>query len=179
MRLRVARRRRRDDGQALVEFVLVAPLLILLLFGIIEFGIYLNQYDGATNLAEMGARQVIVLGGLGNTLPACTSANYQTTSTSGSLLVYLQCQAQNSGTAVPTMVCVLDSGSAVSTSTPMGPGDTITVKVNSSFKWGGLAGLNILNSTVSGASTMRNEQNVASGSTQNAFVATNNSNNCS
>lgn len=168
-------RRRLDQGQALVEFVLVAPLLILLLFGIIEFGIYLNQYDGATNLAEMGARQVIVLGSQ-TSAPTCS---YNGLAAASNLTAYLQCQAQNSGTAVPTKVCVLDGGAAVTTGTTLTAGDTIQVKVNSAFNWGGLAGINLLGSTVSGSSTMRNEQGLASNTTLNSFLATNNSSTCS
>ena len=34
-----------DDGAALVEFALVMPVLFLLLFGIVEFGINLNDYQ--------------------------------------------------------------------------------------------------------------------------------------
>ena len=34
-----------DDGAALVEFALVMPLLFLLLFGIVEFGINMNDYQ--------------------------------------------------------------------------------------------------------------------------------------
>lgn len=37
-----ARRRRGDDGAAAVEFALVLPILVLILFGIIDYGLYFN-----------------------------------------------------------------------------------------------------------------------------------------
>lgn len=50
----------RDDGsaggQALVEFALIAPLLLLLLFGIIQFGFLLGGQVGMTNAAREAAR---------------------------------------------------------------------------------------------------------------------------
>lgn len=53
------RRRPRSRGAALVEFVIVAPLLFLLLFGIIEFGWaflqYLDVRHGARETARLAA----------------------------------------------------------------------------------------------------------------------------
>jgi Flp pilus assembly protein TadG len=57
-RLRALRRDQR--GTALVEFALIAPLLFLLLFGIIEFGRVLNYYNDLTQLSGQGARAAIV-----------------------------------------------------------------------------------------------------------------------
>lgn len=49
-----------NRGQALVEFALVLPLLLLLVFGIVEFGRYLFLKNTATNGARQGARQAAV-----------------------------------------------------------------------------------------------------------------------
>ena len=54
---------RREDGQALVELALVIPLLLILLFGIVDFGMALNQYNNTTNLANIGARYAMVASG--------------------------------------------------------------------------------------------------------------------
>ena len=43
-------------GQSLVEFALIAPLLVAILFGIIELGILLGIYVGLTNSAREAAR---------------------------------------------------------------------------------------------------------------------------
>lgn len=47
-------------GQSLVEFALVLPILVLLVFGITEFGRYLYLKNTATNGARAGARVAAV-----------------------------------------------------------------------------------------------------------------------
>jgi Flp pilus assembly protein TadG len=51
-----ARSLRRESGQALVEFALVLPVLMLLVMGIIDFGFAFNQWNTAQNAAREGAR---------------------------------------------------------------------------------------------------------------------------
>jgi len=51
---------RNERGTALVEFALIAPLLFLLLFGVIEFGRVLNYYNDLTQLSGQGARAAVV-----------------------------------------------------------------------------------------------------------------------
>jgi Flp pilus assembly protein TadG len=48
------------EGQALVEFALVLPVLILLLLGIVEFGLLLYNQQVITNASREGARYGIV-----------------------------------------------------------------------------------------------------------------------
>lgn len=47
---------RREDGQALVEFALAIPFLLLLLTAILQFGSVYNQYEALTDAARTGAR---------------------------------------------------------------------------------------------------------------------------
>lgn len=49
-----------QDGGSLVEFVLIAPLLFVILFGIIEFGILIFDKAVLTNACREGARAGIV-----------------------------------------------------------------------------------------------------------------------
>jgi Flp pilus assembly protein TadG len=56
MRTRSRSLRRRDEGQALVEFGLVVPALLLVLTGIFSFGIILSQYEVLTDAVSAGAR---------------------------------------------------------------------------------------------------------------------------
>lgn len=53
----------REKGASLVEFALIAPLLILLLLGIIEFGWLFGQYNDVRHGAREGARLASVDGG--------------------------------------------------------------------------------------------------------------------
>jgi Flp pilus assembly protein TadG len=51
-------------GQTTTEFALVLPLLALLLFGIIQFGIAFNNYVTLTDAVRVGARKGAVSGAL-------------------------------------------------------------------------------------------------------------------
>lgn len=48
---------RSERGQSLTEFALVLPLLVVLLFGIIQFGITFNNYISLTDAVRAGARK--------------------------------------------------------------------------------------------------------------------------
>lgn len=56
-------RKPREEGAALVEFALIAPLLILLVLGIVEFGWLFGQYNDVRHGAREGARLAAVDGG--------------------------------------------------------------------------------------------------------------------
>ncbi|HSD32848.1 MAG TPA: TadE family protein [Gemmatimonadales bacterium] len=47
-------------GQAMVEFALVLPLLLILLIGVFEFGRAWNVYHAVTDAARLGARSAVV-----------------------------------------------------------------------------------------------------------------------
>ena len=49
-----------DSGAALVEFALVVPILALLLFGIIDFGVGFSQLNSMRQGTREGARQGVV-----------------------------------------------------------------------------------------------------------------------
>ncbi len=48
---------RAQNGQTMAEFALVLPLLALLLFGVIQFGIAFNHYITLTDAVRAGARK--------------------------------------------------------------------------------------------------------------------------
>lgn len=52
-----------EKGQSLVEFALIIPLILLILMGILEFGVMLNTYLAINHSSKEGAR----LGALGGT----------------------------------------------------------------------------------------------------------------
>jgi Flp pilus assembly protein TadG len=54
--------RKREEGAAAVEFAIVATLLMLLVFGVIEFGLWIAQYEAMSSAAREGARVAAVRG---------------------------------------------------------------------------------------------------------------------
>lgn len=156
MRKRIASLRN-QDGQALVELALVIPLLLILLFGIVDFGMALNQYNDTTNLANLGARAAAVASST-STDPTCVNG----TTTSSSLTSYLQCEGALDSVALGSVtVCPSDTSGS-----DWGTGDTIQVKVEDTFNWfqimfGGVGHLGgsvpSATSTISSTATMREE----------------------
>lgn len=65
----MARRSRDQSGASAVEFALVAPLLLFIVFGIIDFGVVFAQNLAINNAAREGARFGAVRG---NTCEAIT-----------------------------------------------------------------------------------------------------------
>ena len=56
-----ARRKNGEKGQALVEFTLLLPIFLLLLFAIIDFGMGFYSWITVTNAAREGARLGVVM----------------------------------------------------------------------------------------------------------------------
>jgi hypothetical protein len=49
-----------EKGQTAVEFALVLPMLLVLLLGVIQFGVAFNHYLTVTDAARVAARKAIV-----------------------------------------------------------------------------------------------------------------------
>jgi Flp pilus assembly protein TadG len=73
--LRRAIKIRGEGGQALVEFALALPLLVLFLFGIIFFAEALNYWNDETNAANVTARYAAVIGNAASNPTCGSSAN--------------------------------------------------------------------------------------------------------
>jgi Flp pilus assembly protein TadG len=142
----VGRVRQDESGVALVEFALDLPLLLLLLFGMLDFGRAFNYWIEATHLSNEGARWAVV-----NKNPG-----------TGTLQQYIQSQADTAelragGTASvpdPLSICIsFPQGGTV--------GQPVKVTASVTYHWlpflskRALGGL--LSSTVTGTSTMRIE----------------------
>jgi Flp pilus assembly protein TadG len=63
----------------LVEFSLVLPLLVILIFGIIDFGMALRSYVSLTNATREGARFAAVGNPLGASLADCVGQQSNST----------------------------------------------------------------------------------------------------
>src|SRR5438270_13060235 len=53
------RRRKAQESQALIEFALVSPVLLLLIFGILDLGRAVFYYDTLNHAAREGARAAV------------------------------------------------------------------------------------------------------------------------
>jgi Flp pilus assembly protein TadG len=60
------RRIHNEQGQTMTEFALVLPVLCLLIFGVIQFGILFNNYVTLTDGVRAGARKAAVSRQAGN-----------------------------------------------------------------------------------------------------------------
>ena len=101
-----------QKGAAIVEFAIVLPLLVLLVFGIIEFGILLYNQSVITNASREGARAGIT--GLDESAIAAIAVNY----CQDRLITFTDTQSD----PVPTVV--RDGGS---------PQETLTVSITYNY----------------------------------------------
>ena len=63
-----------EQGQTMTEFALVLPILVVFLFGIIQFGIAFNNYVTITDAARAGARKAAVSRESSDPVGDCRSA---------------------------------------------------------------------------------------------------------
>ncbi len=63
-----------EQGQSVTEFALALPILALLLFAVIQFGIAFNHYVTLTDATRAGARKAAVGRQLSNPVGACQTA---------------------------------------------------------------------------------------------------------
>src|SRR5439155_21053423 len=107
-----------ERGTALVEFALVIPVLLLVLFGTLDFAKAFNYWIDETHLAAEGARWAVV-----NSNPG-----------SGSLQQYIQQQADSSQLRGLAHVCItFPTNPASGTSGQVG--DPVHVSVTSDYNW--------------------------------------------
>lgn len=55
-----SRRIKEEQGQTMVEFALVVPMLLVILFAVIQFGGAYNDYVALTDATRVGARKAAV-----------------------------------------------------------------------------------------------------------------------
>jgi Flp pilus assembly protein TadG len=136
--------RSRERGQALVEFALIAPMFLLIVVGIIQFGIGLNYWLDLNRIANQGARWAVVDHGWEN----CPST--ATTCTSPTLQAYLESEPVSGGLTPTAYVCFPNTSKAV--------GNPVEVRVSSEYTFLPIMDLGTI--TLRGKATMRIEQPV-------------------
>jgi Flp pilus assembly protein TadG len=116
-----------NRGTAAVEFALIAPVLFLIVFGIIEFGFILFNQAVITNASREGARRGVVYA-IRNDASGVTEARTSATSKSSPFLISL-------GTPSLPPSCSTNP-CAVATNTDGGftSGDKLTVTIYYNFK---------------------------------------------
>lgn len=126
------RRNRKQRGQSLVEFAMVAPLFLLMVFGMVDFGIGFYSWITVTNAAREGARLGAVQG------------------TQGEIVARVNASADQLDTTKMTVTVVNAQGL---------PGEAVAVDVDYDFQlMTPLAGLmGVANINISSTSTMRLE----------------------
>jgi len=144
-------------GAALIEFVLVLPLVLILLFGMIDFGKAFNYWNDETHLANEAARQAVV-----NRCPSCTSGQkindwIKTEADSGEL----QHGGTQSVSSPGINVCIwFPNKITVPAPGYYAVGQPVQVVVAAQYNWlAYLVGQGLpLHSDLSGSATMRLEQ---------------------
>jgi TadE-like protein len=151
--LTAARRRPhdRESGQATVEFALILIPLLILVVGIIQFGIGLNYWLDMNRLSNQGARWAVVNGYPGCGVPTPTT-DPNTLSCGGtvSLQQYIACQRLPKALN-PSVTISFPSGSTANK-----VGDPVQVSVSSPYTFRAIMKLGTIQ--LSARTTMRLEQ---------------------
>jgi hypothetical protein len=149
----------REDGVALVEFAFVLPLLLLLIFGIIDFGKALNFKNDETHLANQAARYAAV-----NGCTACAGTKLNTWIASQAGATQLQTGLAAAGAV---KIAFADSAGKFPDETGYNGGSlgtknhckTASVKVLLNFSYPFMPYLKLGSINIKGSSTMRLETN--------------------
>jgi TadE-like protein len=139
-------RRPRERGQALVEFALAAPVLVLLVAGIVQFGVALNFWLDMHRIANQGARWAVVNCGPADGFDPCNPT----------LETYLEQQPIAGGSNPDVAICY----ESKTGEGPGGPeavaGDAVTVGLTDAFTMVPIIGVGTVDLTAT--ATMRLEQ---------------------
>lgn len=112
-----------EQGAEAVEFALVLPVFVLLVFGVVDFGYVLNCDTMVNNASREGAREGAV-----NPNKAAILLKVSQSLAAGGLV----------GTTPPSVTCLKPDGSScanVDFDTEAKPGGTVIVKMNYHHSW--------------------------------------------
>jgi Flp pilus assembly protein TadG len=137
-----------ERGQALVEFALVLPLLILLLFALLDFGKAYNYWIDQTHLANEGARWAAV-----DKNPAGVTLTLQQYIASKANTDELK-SGGTSNISGPLGVCIAFPAGTSNVGNP------VEVRVSTTYNWLPIIGakISILQTQINGSATMRIEK---------------------
>jgi hypothetical protein len=154
------RSRERERGQALVEFALIVPLFLMIVVGIIQFGVGLNYWLDMQRIANQGARWAVV-----NNWPTCprgstsclnNDPNPPAFTRPQTLQNYLHSEVISKGLtdSATVSICYPDDGSP--TTDPEDVGTPVQVRLEAPFTFAPIVRVGTI--TLSAEATMRLEQ---------------------
>jgi hypothetical protein len=136
-----------ERGQALIEFALAAPLLVLLVAGIVQFGVALNFWLDMHRIANQGARWAVVdCGPGGGGFDPCNPT----------LEAYLEQQPIAGGSNPDVAICYESKTGEGPGGEEAVAGDAVTVKLTDAFTMVPIIGVGTVD--LSASATMRLEQ---------------------
>lgn len=136
---------RSESGAEFVEFALAFPLLLLIVFGIMDFGLMFQQYEVITNAAREGARVAV--------LPNYTAADATTRANQYIAASFLSGGGTPAVTVAPPQQVVIGANCMA----------TVTVTVTYPHDYFFLSGImrffnrTLVSKTLTASSTMRTE----------------------
>jgi Flp pilus assembly protein TadG len=109
--------RRQSEGQALIEFALILPLLFLLIVNVVNFGGFFYSWITVSNSARTGAQYLVIGGAMYSAPTAPTFARVQS-------FVLADLNALPNSASAQVTVCSRNpsSSAAVASVTCVGPG---------------------------------------------------------
>jgi Flp pilus assembly protein TadG len=117
MTMRILKRIRQEEGQGMVEFAMVLPILMAVMLGIVQFGIIFNNYETLTDASRVAARRAATSRFVGdNGASAVTAAK-----NAASNLNLTNAQIEISSCAPGTYPCTTQDWTT--------PGNEVTVKL--------------------------------------------------
>jgi Flp pilus assembly protein TadG len=136
----------REDGQALSEFALVLPILIVVFIGIIHFGKAFNYWNDATHITAEGARYAAVNNKPYPSDPASLQAQLHAQGDTAELR-----SGGTSDVPTPSQVCIdFPTGTAAK-------GEPVRVTLTFQYHWMPLFDIGVTNTTITSTAVMRLE----------------------
>jgi len=145
----VLHRLRDQRGQALVEFAIILPIVLLILLGVVDFGLAFNTQNDQSNLANQAVRLADV--------NLCTQC--QASDGNSRIVRYVAEQADtkqlsNNGLTI----CFFNPADPMGAPGPLHRGDPIKVRLSSNFEWFHYTGLDFGTTPIVAEVTGRLEQ---------------------
>jgi hypothetical protein len=142
-----------ERGQALPEFALVLPILMVIVFGIVDFGKAFNYWNSATHIAAEGARYAAVDGkpypGSPGTLQAQLLAQGDTEELRG--------EGNDEASVASAQVCVMfPATSGTGTNPDPKRGDPVEVEMTFEYSWIPMLGVD--DTSIASTAVMRLER---------------------